>query len=215
MKLNKVLALALSGVMAVSMLAGCKGATPDNGDQEQPPVVATSADDVMNKAQSIVKFTTSAEHTATLNSAMQSAKYDDAKAGNAIEWANTTNVFKSLKLVMTGEDNLQDTAAAFVPEKGKSNSVTILYKIESKNITEEYALILAASNLTQSQSGTLGGFKNVVTPAGGSDSYNATYTGEVSIAEVTKTDGDGANAESAYYILITVTQNVGDTKVIT
>ena len=33
MKLNKVLALALSGVMAVSMLAGCSGA-PVNGEQE-------------------------------------------------------------------------------------------------------------------------------------------------------------------------------------
>src|SRR5699024_9930001 len=33
MKLNKVLALALSGVMAVSMLAGCSG-NPGNGGQE-------------------------------------------------------------------------------------------------------------------------------------------------------------------------------------
>ncbi len=39
MKLNKVMALALSGLMAVSMLAGCAG-NPDGGDNgEQPPVV--------------------------------------------------------------------------------------------------------------------------------------------------------------------------------
>ena len=67
MKLNKVLALALSGVMAVSMLAGCSG-NPGNGGQggEQPPVVTTDAAEVLNKIQSTVKF----DDDATLNGYM-------------------------------------------------------------------------------------------------------------------------------------------------
>lgn len=49
MKLNKVLALALSGVMAVSMLAGCStnGNKDDNKD-EQVPVADTSIAGVLN-----------------------------------------------------------------------------------------------------------------------------------------------------------------------
>ena len=52
MKLNKVLALALSGVMAVSMLAGCSG-NPGNGGQEgeQPPVADTTIASVLNDEQ--------------------------------------------------------------------------------------------------------------------------------------------------------------------
>lgn len=53
MKLNKVLALALSGVMAVSMLAGCSG-NPGNGGQEgeQPPVADTTIAGVLNDKMS-------------------------------------------------------------------------------------------------------------------------------------------------------------------
>ena len=46
MKLNKVLALALSGVMAVSMLAGCSGNSGNggqNGEGEQAPATGVSA----------------------------------------------------------------------------------------------------------------------------------------------------------------------------
>ena len=48
MKLNKVLALALSGIMAVSMLAGCSNNT--NGDKdEQTPVVDTTIAGTLNE----------------------------------------------------------------------------------------------------------------------------------------------------------------------
>lgn len=52
MKLNKVLALALSGVMAVSMLAGCSG-NPGNGGQEGEgeTTVDTTVASVLNDEQ--------------------------------------------------------------------------------------------------------------------------------------------------------------------
>ena len=52
MKLNKVLALALSGVMAVSMLAGCSG-NPGNGGQEGEgeSTVDTTVASVLNDEQ--------------------------------------------------------------------------------------------------------------------------------------------------------------------
>ena len=50
MKLNKVLALALSGVMAVSMLAGCSNNSGNGGQngEEQPPVDDTTIASVLN-----------------------------------------------------------------------------------------------------------------------------------------------------------------------
>ena len=83
MKLNKMLALALSGVMAVSMLAGCNGATSDGdeGSSSSQVTVATSADNVMNKAQDKFDFKTSAEHVAALDAAVKELKYADVKAG--------------------------------------------------------------------------------------------------------------------------------------
>ena len=53
MKLNKVLALALSGVMAVSMLAGCSGNSGNGGQngEGEPPVADTTIASVLNEEQ--------------------------------------------------------------------------------------------------------------------------------------------------------------------
>ena len=66
MKLNKVLALALSGVMAVSMLAGCSNNSGNGGQngEEQPPVVDTTIAGAVNDKlddDSVVTFTYSTE----------------------------------------------------------------------------------------------------------------------------------------------------------
>ena len=54
MKLNKVLALALSGVMAVSMLAGCSG-NPGNGGQEgEQGEVVVDANDISDGVASYI-----------------------------------------------------------------------------------------------------------------------------------------------------------------
>ena len=60
MKLNKVLALALSGVMAVSMLAGCSTDGKDDGNTEVTPPTSNAVS-VMNDAQSLVKFEANAD----------------------------------------------------------------------------------------------------------------------------------------------------------
>ena len=208
MKLNKMLALALSGVMAVSMLAGCNGATSDGdeGSSSSQVTVATSADNVMNKAQDKFDFKTSAEHVAALDAAVKELKYADVNAGN-LAFDATSGAFKYLQKTLTGAKNVKSNLDdGFTPAKGESNSITVLYKIESKNITEEYALIQVANGIK-----TVKKSNDVVKI--GNDSYNATYTGEVAIVEVSKDDADGKNTESAYYVLLTLTQTVSGDKV--
>ena len=213
MKLNKVMALALSGLMAVSMLAGCSNGTP-NGEEngEQGQVVVDDVASVMNTAQGKIKFETSPEQSALLAAAMGEAKYADANV-TTIGLAGTTNpVYNYLQKNMLGKDGLTTGSPSpkFTPVKGESNSVTLLYMYPAKNITDDYALIEIAKNLVNTQ---LNGNKldNVVTV--GTDKFNATYTGEVSLAKLTKSDADGANTKEAYYVLVTVTQNVGDTAI--
>ena len=72
MKLNKVLALALSGVMAVSMLAGCSG-NPGNGGQEgeQPPVADTTIASVLNDEQKDNEVKVNFTYSSSLEAALQ------------------------------------------------------------------------------------------------------------------------------------------------
>ena len=57
MKLNKVLALALSGVMAVSMLAGCSGNGGQEGEGDVIVTPSTGAAAILNDEQDKVEFT--------------------------------------------------------------------------------------------------------------------------------------------------------------
>ena len=76
MKLNKVLALALSGVMAVSMLAGCKGDSGNGGQggQEQPPVDSIAADindELSDANKKKISFVDSADLEGKLTTAIE------------------------------------------------------------------------------------------------------------------------------------------------
>ena len=73
MKLNKVLALALSGVMAVSMLAGCSGNSGNGGQNggEQPPVDDTTIASVLNDEQADNDVKVNFTYSSSLETALQ------------------------------------------------------------------------------------------------------------------------------------------------
>ena len=73
MKLNKVLALALSGVMAVSMLAGCSGNSGNGGQngEEQPPVDDTTIASVLNDEQADNDVKVNFTYSSSLETALQ------------------------------------------------------------------------------------------------------------------------------------------------
>lgn len=208
MKLNKILALALSGVMAVSMLAGCSGKTDSGDEGNQPPVVATDIATIMNNYQDTIEFKTSTDQSNYLTSALKEVTYDDIKAATATATVvSDDSVLTYLQKNMPGKAGVKTDAAAFVPKKGQSSSQTLLYILDADKITEEYALISIVEDLVTTQGATMS-LKDVVKDT---QSYSAEYTGEVSVAKVSKTDADGKNEESAYYVLFTVTQTVGST----
>lgn len=74
MKLKKIASLALAGVMAVSMLAGCNNGSSSNSGNGNTEVVTSSIVDAVNKGQSVandVKITFTAD--SNLDSALKKA----------------------------------------------------------------------------------------------------------------------------------------------
>ena len=70
MKLKKIASLALAGIMAVSMLAGCNGAT--NGNNETPDVTPTNTytNTVLEKANDVSRLRLSASTNTKLDQAV-------------------------------------------------------------------------------------------------------------------------------------------------
>lgn len=205
MKLNKVLALALSGVMAVSMLAGCSG-NPGNGGQEgEEQTPATGIVAAVNNGQDAdnkVKINFTAD--TTLDSQLARAL---AAAG---DYANRDRVRSSLldmiddSVVLDGATvkTAMNPATQRTVEDGEQVVGVAVYKVNN-NYTET-----AAENAVAEYVNDL--VKELVpdTSAGvtvGKDYVAYDYTGTVSMTEVTKLDGT-----TSYYaaIVVTLTCNI-------
>lgn len=205
MKLNKMLALALSGVMAVSMLAGCSGA-PSNGEEgdKEQTVVTSDAATILNNYQDAIDFKVSNEQMNNLTAAVKEAKYTDVKDA---KWSFATGaVYNYLSENLPGKAGLVAKVgdASFANKKGESDSVTLIWMEDADKLSQDYVLTEVAQSLAKNLD-----CDTVVTDGG--KQYSASYTGEIAISKVTKTDENGENAASAYYVLVTVTQTVGKT----
>ena len=99
MKLKKIASLALAGIMAVSMLAGCKGNDSSTGDQGTVVVpTVTDAVTALNNGQTSgneVKITFTAANTSITNALQSAIKYnadmtDDKLAEEVVNFAGST-----------------------------------------------------------------------------------------------------------------------------
>ena len=215
MKLNKFLALALSGVMAVSMLAGCSG-NPGNGGQEgeQPPVVTTDAAEVLNKIQSTVKF----DDDATLNGYMApvetlkpSVVEKLSENDGVTSLKKSDNAVKAIVAKMVNEDADQVADEFNFSDKSKNNTKTddvtetVFYAVNAdKVISIEHLMTELSSELNTNK------FKTQVSITGtDKGTYVASYTGAVSVKKATGTDEDG-KTYNAYVVAVSITRTLGD-----
>ena len=205
MKLNKILALALSGVMAVSMLAGCSTDGKDEGNTQVTPP-ASNAVSVMNDAQSKVKFEANADLDAALAAAAKKAEHktvSTAPLKMTTSQNNNDAVYNELvKKLPVGEvgGNVVFDSANGSADAGKTLTKTALYMIEADGLTEKAALEQIAASMKADKSY----YPELVTKQ--NKYYKASYTGSVSV--VTVTTADGGNTATAYYIAVSVTQSV-------
>lgn len=152
MKLNKVLALALSGIMAVSMLAGCSNNT--NGDKdEQTPVVDTTIAGTLNEklAEEEVDNVTfqysddlqkTVEQVVRFNGGLKSSTDADGISRDVVTYQNYTRIsFSDLKennkAVGTKVAVTTKIASGVTADAAKKNLANAIYNVIGDNLAAE------------------------------------------------------------------------------
>ena len=211
MKLKKIASLMLAGVMAVSMLAGCKGSA--NSGEEENPVVPTTgivadANGVLTDDQKeIFSYVGStnldailkeiAANTDNLSEKEISDAYKDFTAGNQDGELNN-----KLRDKLEGlKSNGTFTSA---PANGKSQSYGWVYTISGK-MTQTEAVEATAEYFASFMSGN---YVSTVVEYN-SAKYNAEYSVEISAVKASS-NSNNVDGESAWVIAVVVTQTLGD-----
>ena len=213
MKLKKIASLMLAGVMAVSMLAGCAGKGTDDKDDGNTEVKPTpsSAVTVMNDAQDAVKFEANPDFDAALAAAAKKAAHSTVEnATYTLKAVTNGDVYDELKKkidvdagLIAANDDLYFNGLNETADAGKSSTLTALWMIESNGLTEKAALEQVVKYMKGGKT-TDTPYPETVTLSG--KTYEATYTGNVSI--VTVNTSDAGETATAYYIAVSVTQTL-------
>ena len=213
MKLKKIASLMLAGIMAVSMLAGCKGSA--NSGEEENPVVPTTG---------VVAYA---------NDAVSADDKEEYKFSGFTASTNLDSILKDLasntgdfsKSVINGIFVAPSTVDDYADVQNKLNDKLdglldangTFTTIPADNVSEKYGYIYTASGkLTQEEavSKMVGKFADevlddVATSAVENTTtktkYDPAYSAEVSVVRVSSSS---ASDESAWVLAIVLTQNV-------
>ena len=203
MKLKKIASLALAGIMAVSMLAGCNGAASsgdDNGTTTTPVdnSFAASVNAEMNdKQKAIVTFESSAELTSAVNAIADKFDSDELSVATT-GWAGS----KILKIDfrdMLDADNDEGVSSDWednTSERTAADIIIVPGKYTEEGLAKEIATYLGNHVV-----------KNKVMPNGYNDTsankfYKYTYTGDLAVTKVESLDGK----VSAYVVGVVIEQ---------
>ena len=212
MKLKKIASLMLAGVMAVSMLAGCKGSA-NSGEEENPVVPTTGVVAYANDAVSAddkedYKFS---GFTASTN--LDSILKDLASSTGDFSETNIKTAYQNVQnatLNTTVQGKLNDKLDGLLDDDGFKT-------VPADNVSEKYGYIYTASGkLTQEEavSKMVSKFANEVLDDVAVDAvkndttgtkYDPAYSAEVSVVRVSSSS---ASDESAWVLAIVLTQNV-------
>ena len=213
MKLKKIASLALAGIMAVSMLAGCSGKTENNennGNQNQvtAATVADYANSLLSKEQkNVFEFENSADLTAALKKvAGDSEKFtsEDIKNyskqyvyGNSVVADElAAELKKDLELNFSNDDNQKGLADT---DKKGTKTVGFVYGVSGK-LEQDTAVQL----IINSWKGTMNNDDYFpATISSSTPKLDCDYTAEISAVKVTAPDDKDV---STWVVAIVVTQ---------
>ena len=213
MKLKKIASLMLAGVMAVSMLAGCKGSA--NSGEEENPVVPTTgivadANGVLTDDQKeIFSYVGSTNLDAILKEI--AANTDNLPEGDISSaykaftpQQNQDKLSSKLKEKLEGLKANSTDYFTVAPANGKSQSYGWVYTISGK-MSQTEAVEAAADTFAGLMSNS--SVVETVVDYNGAK-YNAEYS--VEISAVKASNNSNVNDESAWVIAFVVTQTLGD-----
>lgn len=201
MKLNKVLALALSGVMAVSMLAGCSNNSGNGGQEGEGDVIvtpSTGAAAILNDEQDKIEFTNA--NSAELQQAATDLLASDLSTSVTLTWLTTGDALYD-RLTALGVEDLTNTWRTFGDniDENETKVVTIVYAMSGA-----YSMNEVVKQVAKNIENAADVRDKVVMDAGNQIVRAYSYTGTVSTVTATSIDG----TQSANYVMITVTESV-------
>ena len=214
MKLKKIASLALAGIMAVSMLAGCSGKTENeenNGNQNQvtAATVADYANSLLSKDQkNVFEFENSADLTAALKKvASDSEKFtsDDiekyselyAYGADIVVSELATELKKDLELNFSNADTDNQKGLTTTDKKG-TKTVGFVYGVSGK-LEQDTAVQLVVNSWKTVTMDNDTFFPATISSA----KLDCDYTAEISAAKVTAPDDKDV---STWVVAIVVTQ---------
>ena len=232
MKLKKIASLALAGVMAVSMLAGCegKGANNNGGNSntEEPVVSTTPVVDAVNKGQSAsndvkINFTTNASMDAALKKAV-SVYGNDATEAEVKAAINRITGLKSVgahegdkglkkdnNVFLNGEwegflTGTLDYNAVINAKKDQKDKVWTVFGVKKIDqvYTEEAALNKVAEGADEAIE-KLAAHSETTDTAATKKYYTYSYDGSIGMVSVKTLDGT-----TDYYVAYVVNQTVSE-----
>ena len=210
MKLKKIASLALAGVMAVSMLAGCKGNNSGStGDQGNTVVETTGIAKELNDAQTPgntvkVSFTSDSSFDADL---AEAAKRAGQGATSALVMGHLVTVSGIVTDYTFDENAVTNDTMGLAAQVMTTNS-------DCKSATDRTFLVVTKSAYL-TKDAAMADFANVAdsiiaklpaktsdTVGAGESYYTFNYTGKASMVEVANNNGT-----TSYYFAVVLTQN--------
>ena len=208
MKLNKVLALALSGVMAVSMLAGCSGNGASDKDDGGVVVNNGTAANVIAALEEDTTNVVSFLEDASLQAALEKAVKNAGNNANAV----TAKVLNQIDPDISKSNKLTEIATSSVAgigdshDKEVSKMTVVTNNSKTPGMSEEYLVDVMANmidkkvadlKLSEADKGVTFTDKD-----GNEYWYTFDYTGNVAVAEMT----DAVTGVTTYVAVYTITR---------
>ena len=207
MKLKKIASLMLAGIMAVSMLAGCKssnngGNGNDNDDTTVVPstsAIVTAFNNGQDEANDVkVNFTSDASLDAALKKAVENAGDRTTTTQNAVA------IFVTDLLGETWDSALYDKDSARLKDGMSATIFSVKPYYSNTYWTEEDAVNAAARDIDD----VVAEFDATTKKDGlkiGAKYYDYSYTGTVSMVSAQQEGGN-----TVYFVAYTITQTVAE-----
>ena len=214
MKLKKIASLALAGVMAVSMLAGCNTASNNNDEPENPDAIPSTSNSATvlhdNMKGDARKMTTPAAN-ADLDSALKQVvdtyfnneDYLGVLTGSRVAQVKYDNIAVNLEKALNAKSDIA-VGLNYLLNNDKTTIAVELYCVEA-SVSDTYALEQVADKIENDIAGLKDKSNN------GEYSYAYTVSASIVTKPVTSSIVEGITG-GVKYIAVAVTQTL--TKVV-
>ena len=213
MKLKKIASLALAGIMAVSMLAGCSGSSSSNSTEEPDvtpvvtDVVAGANNVINNYAKSVlgISYTENADLAKALEAAASST-YKSADIEGIAAYADVSNVTTRGK----GVDVASKITKSLTGINTSLNWSNGFFDLTAKETKKILSVFTVGGSFGSDDAGAfvareMNTIMNTTEMPASNNDYKADYTADIAAVKVTSKED---TSKSAWVVAVVITQDV-------